>query len=366
MKQGKQGWILVLSSALAVIGCGAKPVPVEEIRPVRTLTVGATPTKAENIYAGEVRARYESMLSFRVGGKIIARKVNVGSRVKAGQVLAQLDPKDLQLGASSARAQVAAADAQFQVATLDLARVRDLKAKGFASQAEFDRQETQFKAAKAQLDAIVAQSRQVSNQASYAMLVADTDGVVTAILAESGQVVAPGQPVVQLARAGEIEVAAAIPEDQIRYLHEGMPVQINLWSEAHSSIAGRIRELSAAADPATRTYAARVSVLQVPPEMQLRMTASVRITLTDLPDLIHIPAVSMVTRNGKAGVWVLQAQSQTVRFTPLQFSGVEGNEILVAEGLKAGDVVVTAGASYLNPEQKVKRLESPPTTAKAG
>ena len=333
---------------------------------MRTLTVGATPTKAENVYAGEVRARYESSLGFRVGGKIIARKVNVGSQVKAGQVLAQLDSKDLQLGESSARAQVAAADAQFQVAKLDLDRIRDLKAKGFASQAEFDRQETQFKAAQAQMDAVVAQSRQVTNQAGYATLVADADGVVTAILAESGQVVAQGQPVLQRSRAGEIEVAAAIPEDQIKYVHEGMPVLINLWSEKGSSIPGRIRELSSAADPATRTYAARVSVLEVPPTMKLRMTATVRIPLAGLPDLIHIPAAAMVTRNGKVGVWLFQPASQTVAFRPVQFSGVEGNEVLVSDGLKAGDVVVTAGASYLSLDQKVKRLELPPTTAKAG
>lgn len=348
-------WLTVASVAW-LAGCKPALVPVEDIRPVRTLTVGATATKATNVYAGEVRARTESVLSFRVGGKIVLRAADVGEKVKAGQVLARLDPKDLQLGDAAAVAQVAAAQAQFNVAKNDFERVRGLHAKGYASQGELDRYTTQYEAAKAQLDAVQAQRDQIANQASYSILKADADGVVTAVLAEAGQVVAAGQPVVQLARSGAIEIAAAIPEDQVNFMREGMPVTVSLWSQANKTYAGTVRELSSAADPHTRTYAVRVSVAQPPPEMKLRMTASIAIPLQGLPDLIHLPAPAMVTQQGKAGVWLVTAKSSSVQFRGIEVAGVEGNEVLVAAGLKPGDVVVTAGAAYLREGQKVKLL----------
>jgi len=346
--------------ALALLAaCKPAPVPVEDVRPVRTLTVAATPINMTSIYAGEVRARYDSTLAFRVGGKLVSRQVNVGETVKAGQVLARLDPKDLQLGDAAALAQVAAAQSQFTVAKNDLDRVTGLHAKGYASQGELDRYTTQYEAAKAQLEAARAQRNQVANQASYSTLTADADGVVTAVLAESGQVVAAGQPVVQLARGGAIEIAAAIPEDRVNTVREGMAVTVSLWSEAGKAFPGVIRELSSAADPLTRTYAVRVSVPNPPQQMKLRMTASVAIPKAGLPDLIHLPASAMVTQGGKAGVWLVSAKDSLVQFRAVQFAGVEGNEVLVSEGLQPGDVVVTAGAAYLREGQKVKRLGAP-------
>lgn len=357
--------VLLALLPVSLMGCKPAPVPVEDIRPVRTLTVGATPTTATNIYAGEVRARYESTLGFRVAGKLISRQVNVGEQVKAGQVLARLDPKDLQLGDAAAVAQVAAAQSQFTVTKNDLERVKGLHAKGYASQGELDRFTTQFEAAKAQLEAVKAQRDQVANQASYSTLTADADGVVTAVLAESGTVVAAGQPVVQLARGGAIEVSAAIPEDRVNTVREGMAVKVSLWSGGDKSYPGTVRELSSAADPFTRTYALRVSVPDAPAEMKLRMTASVAIPLEGLADLIHIPAPAMVTQNGKAGVWLYAPKASAVQFREVQFSGVEGNELLVAGGLQPGDVVVTAGAAYLSEGQKVKLLGAPLAPAAA-
>ncbi len=352
---------------LATLGllaaCKPALAPVEEIRPVRTLTVGATPTTATNTYAGEVRARYDSTLAFRVGGKLVSRQVDVGETVRAGQVLARLDPGDLQLGDAAAMAQVAAAQAQFKVAGNDLERVRGLFAKGYASQGELDRYSSQFEAAKAQLQAAAAQRQQIANQASYSTLTADADGVVTAVLAESGQVVAAGQPVVQLARAGAIEIAAAIPEDRVNSVREGMAVTVSLWAADDKIYPGVIRELSSAADPLTRTYAVRVSVPQAPAAMKLRMTASVTIPQPDLPDSIHLPAPAMVSQQGKAGVWLVQPGTSLVQFREVRFAGVEGNQILASAGLKAGDVVVTAGAAYLREGQKVRLLGAPPPAA---
>lgn len=355
----------VFFAAILLAACKPAPVPVEDIRPVRTLTVGATPTTATNIYAGEVRARYESTLGFRVAGKLISRQVDVGQQVRQGQVLARLDPKDLQLGDAAAVAQVAAAQSQFNVTKNDLERVTGLFAKGYASKGEMDRFTTQFEAAKAQLEAVKAQRNQIANQASYSTLTADADGVVTAVLAESGTVVAAGQPVVQLARGGAIEVAAAIPEDRINSVREGMAVTVSLWAGEGKSYPATVRELSSAADPLTRTYALRVSVPNAPPEMKLRMTASVSVPLEGLPNLIHIPAPSMVTHQGKAGVWLYEPKASAVQFREVQFAGVERNEVLVASGLQAGDVVITAGAAYLREGQKVKLLGAPLAPAAA-
>lgn len=346
--------------AILLAACGEAPVPVEDIRPVRTVTVGASPTSAAHTYAGEVRARYESTLGFRVPGKIIHRHVDVGMPVKAGQVLAELDPKDLLLSQSAAQAQVAAARAQAEVAELDYQRVKDLLAKGFISKAEYDRQQTQLKATQAQAQAVIAQAEVQANQTRYAKLLADADGVVIGVQAEVGQVVAAGQPVLQIARRGEVEVATAIPEDRVAQLEVGMPVTVQLWSQDGKSYPGRIRELSSAADPLARTYAVRVSVDQPPSEMKLRMTASVSIPLPGLPDRIHLPAPAMVTQDGKAGVWVVDAASSSVKFRPVEFIGVEKNEVLIGSGLKAGDVVVTAGAAFLGEGRKVKLLGAPP------
>lgn len=356
-----------LAMALVLLGglaaCKPAPVAVADIRAVRTITVGATATQASNIYAGEVRARTESTLGFRVGGKLISRQVNVGETVKAGQVLARLDSKDLQLGNEAAQAQIAAAMAQAKNVGADLERVRNLHARGYASQGELDRFVSQYRSAKAQLEAVQAQGNQSANQASYSTLTASSDGVVTAVLAEAGQVVAAGQPVFQLARAGAVEIAAAIPEDRINTVREGMPVIVSLWSAADKTYPGVIRELSSAADPMSRTYAVRVSVPEAPAEMKLRMTASVAIPLTGLSDLIRIPSVSMVTLNDKAGVWLVEPKASAVQFREVQLAGVQGNELLVASGLQPGDVVATAGAAYLREGQKVKLLGAPPAPA---
>ena len=357
--------MLTLMAAALLAACGEPPQPKEDIRPVRTLTVGATPTQASHTYAGEVRARYESTLGFRVPGKLTRRHVDVGMPVKAGQLLAELDPKDLLLSQSAAQAQVAAARAQAEVAELDYRRVKDLLAKGFISKAEYDRQETQLKATKAQAEAVVAQAAVQANQTGYARLVADVDGVVIAVLAEAGQVVAAGQPVLQIARDGAVEVASAIPEDRVATLKVGMPITVSLWSQGTKSYPGRIRELSSAADPLARTYAVRVAVDEPPAEMKLRMTASVSIPLSGLQDRIHLPAPAMVTDGAKAGVWVVEPKGSTVQFRPVEFAGVEGNEVLVAAGLAPGDVVVTAGASFLHAGQKVRLLRAPPPQAAA-
>jgi RND family efflux transporter MFP subunit len=356
--------LVLTAAAFLLAACKPAPVPLDDVRLVRTMTVGESPTTASNTYAGEVRARYESALAFRVGGKITVRAVNAGDTVRAGQVLARLDPTDLNLGDAAASAQVAAAQAQFNVAKTDLERVRGLHAKKYSSQGELDRFTTQFEAAQAQLQAAQAQRNQVANQARYSTLTADSDGVVLAVLAEAGQVVAAGQPVVQVAKAGAIEIATALPEDRINSARVGMPVRVSLWAGDGASYAATVREIASTADPLTRTYALRVAVTNPPAAMRLRMTAAVTVPHEGIPDLVHVPASAMVTQQGKAGVWVVQPKLDTVSFRPIEFGGVERNEVLVRAGLKTGEVIATAGASYLREGQKVRLMQPAPVTAK--
>jgi RND family efflux transporter MFP subunit len=228
---------LALLALAALTACGKAPDPrPEDVRPVRVLRIGAAEAKRSFELAGEVRPRHETRLAFRVGGKLIERLVEVGSRVKAGQPVARLDAADLELAAASARAQVASLQAERDLAAADHARYKELRARNFISQAEYDRRANAHATAEARLEAARAQMRQASNQVAYALLAADTDGVVTAIEAEAGQVVAAGQTVARLARPGEKEVAIAVPESQRDFVERA-----NSFAVALSAVPGSCR-----------------------------------------------------------------------------------------------------------------------------
>ena len=195
--------------------CGKAPPPEEPVRAVKLVTVGETAYEAGHEYAAEVRARVESRLGFRVAGKIVRRAVEPGQRVQAGQLLAQLDARDYQLAAEAARAQVASATTQRDLAAADLKRFQSLRDQGFISGAEMERRSAQLKAAQATLDQARAQQSSQGNQAAYTQLLADAGGVVTGVDAEVGQVVAAGTPVVRLAQDGPRDVVFAVPEDRV-------------------------------------------------------------------------------------------------------------------------------------------------------
>lgn len=352
--------LLAVPLLATLAACTKPPAVPEEVRSVRTVVVQPTPVSAHSTFAGEVRPRYESNLGFRVAGKIEARVVNVGDRVRRGDLLLRLDARDLALNEASSRATVAAQEAQFAVEKADFERYAKLAATGFIAPAEYDRQKTRFEAAKAQLESVRAQARVTGNQTAYAELRADADGTITAIEAEAGQVVGAGQPVVRLARSGALEVATAVPEPLLQRLKVGQPVEVMLWTSGPKAYPGRVRELAQAADAATRTYALRVSVDEPPAAMQIGMTASVRIIDGSVPPLIHLPLSAYVEQAGQQGVWVFDEARSAVDFRPLTLVGFEGNQALIGAGLKPGERVVTAGAALLRAGQKVRRLPDAP------
>ena len=252
---------LSLALALAALAaCSKSEAPQEPVRSVKVMTVGVDSYQSAYEFAGEVRPRVESRLGFRVAGKIMRRQAELGQRVKAGQVLAQLDPQDYQLAADAARAQVAAATTNRDLAAADYKRYAVLKDQNFISGAELERRETTLKAAQAQLDQAKAQLASQGNQAGYANLVADVSGVVTAIEAEPGQVVTAGMPVVRIAQDGPRDVVFSVPEDKVSAIKPGSGVSVRVWADNNSVLEGKVREVAASADPATRTYPVKVSL----------------------------------------------------------------------------------------------------------
>ncbi|MBV8063193.1 MAG: efflux RND transporter periplasmic adaptor subunit [Nevskia sp.] len=354
---------MLVSAALVLAACGKPPAKPEEIRPVRTVVINAGTALSGNTYAGEVKPRYESDLGFRVAGKILRREVNIGDTVKDGQVLARLDPVDMSLNEASQRAQLNSLDAQLNVAKLDYERNKKLFDEGVIGASGLDHYRATYDAAQAQVEAGRAQVRAMSNQTGYTELRADHDGIITAVMGEPGQVVSAGQTVMRLAHSGEVEVASNVPEDQVGRLRPGMAVEVALWSSPGTPAPGSIRELASSADPATRTYALRVSVPHPPVQMKLGMTATVRIPLEG-PKLVQIPMAALVEQKDQKGVWLYQAPTQSVAFHPVGVAGVIDNQILVADGLKDGDVVVTAGAPLLREGQKVKLLSGDAVAAR--
>ena len=338
---------------LVLASCSRPVEKVEEIRPVRAMVVAAGTGKTIIELAGEIQPRYESQLGFRVGGKLIARKVEVGTLVKRGQVLMQLDPLDLQLAQSQAKAAVSATESTLALAKADLDRYRELRQKNFVSQALLDAKEAAYKSAVASHEQANAGLKVQANQSSYSTLYADADGVITAVQAEVGQVVAAGTPVVKLARTAEKEVRVSIPEDQIEVLRQVTDLAVKTWANSNVAISGRLRELSPIADPATRTYTAKISLPRAGPEIRLGMTATVQFAVPALPG-IHLPMTALVNSKEGTAVWVVE--SGVVKLVPVQVASATGTEVLIAQGLSAGQSVVTAGVNQLRPGQKVSLL----------
>lgn len=349
------GTLLTLMIGLVLMAGCSKPVDkAEDIRPVRVLrlTAGNADTVAE--FSGDVRPRIESRLGFRVGGKIVAREVDVGTMVKRGQVLMQLDPQDLKLAQLQAVAGLKAAQSNRDLAKAELQRYQDLRAKNFVSQAILDAKQTASQAAQAAWDQAAAAAKNQSNQTGYATLVSDVDGVVTGVDAEAGQVVAAGTPVVRVAQTRDRDVVIGIPEDQVNMVRQVTDIQVHIWAEPGKVIAGKLRELAPVADPASRTYAAKIA-LPADAAVRLGMTAYVTFTSKIPKALIKVPLTALVQQRLQSAVWVVE--SGRVRLVPVQIDGPSGNDILLAGGVTPGQTVVIAGVNLLKPGQKVTILD---------
>lgn len=339
---------LVLILAFSLAACSEPPPPPAPPKVVRTLKVGAGETATGRLYSGEIRARYETTLGFRIPGKLVTRLVDAGAVVKAGQPLARIDAGDARLQSSQAVAQAALALAEAR-------RYRELRAKNFVSQAALDARE-------AALTAAQAQAGLAQNQAAYTTLVAPRAGLISAVLAEAGQVVAAGQPVFRLAPDGDREVAIDVAENEVARMVPGMDAEVTLWAAVGQGevrkLAGKVREVSPLADPATRTYAVRIALSGVDPRLPLGLTARVRLPRLEAQDAAVFLPISAIHQAGdKPAVWIVGADD-TVSLHPVEVAGFDGRGARVTAGLTAGQVVVAAGVNRLTAGEKVRLAET--------
>lgn len=349
MQKSSMAFCLAL---LTLAGCGGDAPNQVAVRTVLVQTAGSASEAGRMQLTGEVRARHEVDLAFRVGGKVVARLVDAGATVKPGLPLARLDPADLALAQQSARAQLAAAESDAATARADRERYADLQQRKFVSQAAFEAKDNAARAAAARLEQARAQAAVSGNQLAYGALSADQTGVITAVLADVGQVVAAGQPVLRLARPDEKEVAVAVPENRVAELHAAKSMTVTFWAAPELKLRGELRELSPAADAASRTYAARIRILQPPPVIQLGMTARVEIEAPTAGDEIRLPLTAVFDQGQGPSVWMvvdnkLQRQAVTVK----QF---RQDSVLLAGGLRGGELVVVAGTQRLAEGQAVQ------------
>lgn len=350
--------LILVGGACLLAACSAptsEPPPPRAVL-VRTLQTAEAPQAVQH-YAGDVRARIEVDVGFRVGGKLVERRVDVGAEVAAGAPLAALDPADARLAADAARAAVIAAEADLALARTEYARAQELAARKFVSSSVLDARRTALQAAEARLRQARAQADAASNQASYTQLEAPAAGVVTAVLAEPGQVVGAGQPVFRLARPDEREVLIHVPEGRAATLQAGMPAVVRAWAAPAREYAGRVREIAPAADAATRTYAVRVALDDADAGLPLGATANVSFIAPGATEGVLLP-LSALTRVGDAQATVWRVD-EAARLTPLAVEVTAWREdgALIRAELPPQARIVVSGVQTLIEGEHVRAVE---------
>lgn len=360
---------IVISIALGA--CSKPAAEPEPVRSVRTLVTASAEAAGSREYAAEIRAQAESRLGFRVGGKLISRSAGLGDTVQKGQVLARLDPQDLRLSQDAARAGALAARVAYDQARADFTRFKELRDQGFISAAELERRESGLRAAQAQFEQANALAGVQVNLAGYGQLVADTNGVVTAVEADPGAVLAAGTPVLRVAQDGPRDVVFSVPEDQVNVVRSLQGVRgalkVRLWGTDTPPLHATVREVAAAADPATRTFLVKASVGQA--AVRLGQSAVVAMALETVASIIKLPLSAVFEHQGKTSVWLLNPTTMTVHAQVIKVAATatDGIELVVESGLKPGQRVVSAGVHVLMEGEKVNlygaALGAPPASS---
>lgn len=345
--------VLLAAISLLLVACSeeaeeAKPV----VRPVKVIEIGDAGAVRQMNYSGVIRARTEMNLGFRVGGKITERLVNVGDRVKSGDLIARIDATDYELSVKSAAANLEAAERQVETTALVRTRAEQLFAKKVASKAQLDQATLGHSQAMASRDAAASALAQAKNQVTYTELMADRSGIVASIAADVGQVVGSGTPVATVAAEGEKEVLIAVPEVDVANFKPGMAVKAGFWSDQGLMLDGKVREVAGSAEQPSRTFAVRVS-LPDDPRILLGMTATILASAADADRHLSVPLSALAQKDGGTTVWVVDRGSQTVRSRTVTVADFTSDGVRVLDGLKRGDLVVAAGTQFMTENLKV-------------
>jgi multidrug efflux system membrane fusion protein len=353
VKKGVVSIIAIFSMIpLLLAGCSKAVTTKEGIPLVRSETVKINGSGQIASYSGEVRGRYEAQLAFQVNGKIIKRNVDLGSRVSVGDVLMEIDARDIQQTVNISSAQVSSAESQLQLAKSNLERYRTLYDQGAISRAQLDQYQNSYEVAQAAVSQSSAQYTQGTNQLGYSALVADSAGVISSLSAEAGQVVSAGQSVLTLVKEGEREVEINVPENRVDELRKAEHIQVQFWALPNVTTEGNIREISPIADKISRTYKVRIHLMNPPSDINLGMTANVTVAGSNGQQVTYIPLSAIYQTGDIPNVWVIT--NDTVVLRPIKVGAFGDNKVQVLEGLQDGDVIVTAGVQKLYAGQKVR------------
>jgi membrane fusion protein, multidrug efflux system len=349
-------WIVLAAVAAIALGGCDKPAPRSSAaRPVQAVTVEGGAQGETVTLTGQIRAKDQASLAFRINGRMLERPVNVGDVLKAGQFVARLDPKDEENALRSAQDNLTSLEALQTETRLTFWRQQELLKDGWTSQAKFDETQNQMKTVQGQVDSAQAQLRIAQNQLSYTVLYADAPGAVTSVGAEPGEVVRAGQMIVHLARQGGRDAVFDVPEELVRTGPRDPLVVIALTDDPRVRAEGRVREVAPQADPATRTYEFKVGIIDPPVGMELGATVTGSIKLP-APAGIEIPASALTEADGHSAVWVVDPQRHSVFLRGVDILRYDPASVVIAHGLEKGDVVVTAGVQTLHPGQTVRLL----------
>jgi RND family efflux transporter MFP subunit len=346
---------LALSALAACNQITAEPAAPQ--RPVLVTTAHYQRQLADRSFVGTVRPRIESDLGFRVTGKVQKRLVEVGMPVAAGQALATLDEVDLKLQAEQAEAEQRAATGVLAQAAAAETRAVDLKQKGWATAAQLDQAKATADEARARLNRAERSVELTNNSLSYATLVADAPGVVTATLIEPGQVVAAGQTAIRVARLAEKEVVVAIPETMLARARSG-DARVSVWSNPQKTYVARLRELAPSADAMTRTYLAKFSIPEADDDVQLGMTATLSLSDSASTPVARLPLSALFDQGDGASLYVADTKSGALTRKRVTVKAYESDGVLIAGGVDEGANVVVAGVQKLDPGQKVRVISS--------
>jgi RND family efflux transporter MFP subunit len=355
--------------AMMAVGCAAatllaacqraQEAPAPEVRPVRAITIGERVGGDTVTLTGTVQAQTEVNLSFRVDGRMVERNVQVGDAVRPGQVIARLDPQNEESSLQAAKAQAAAAQARLVEARNHFARMKDLITDNSVSRASYDQAEAALRTAESAVEAAQSQVALAQNRLGYTTLASDVAGVVTLAGPEPGEVVGAGRMIVQVAREGARDAVFDVPARVKDAAPANPRIQVTLTGDPKVTAAGTVREVAPRADPITGTFRVKVRLVDPPAAMRLGSTVTGRMALAGAP-AIEVPPSAVTRSDGRAAVWVVDPKTGTVASRPIEIRSSDPNRVEVASGLKAGDVVVTAGVHALRPGQKVRLVEKRP------